>query len=138
MFLDLLNPTQQALFFELARAVTERDGIAVQTEEALLSAAQTECGREAPPDARELEVVLGDVGPAFDEGPSGSVLLMELAGVALIDGDAHPAETGVVATVAERAGISAERLAECFEFAERARTLVVDGQTLIATADGGR
>jgi hypothetical protein len=55
--------------------------------------------------------------------------------VALIDGEAHPAETGVVATVADRIDMSPGRLQECFAFADRARTLIVDGQALIATAD---
>jgi hypothetical protein len=138
VFLSLLNPIQQTVFFELARAVTQQDGIVAESEEMLLVAVQAECGLDARPAVRELDAVLADIGPMFDEGPSRAVLLLELAGVALIDGDARPAEVGVVVTVANQLGVSAERLAECFAFAERARTLVVDGQTLIATADGGR
>lgn len=135
MFLNLLTPDQQSLFFELARAATEQDGITHEAEVALLEAVQSECGLPDPPPVRELDVVLGELPSAFDNGPGRSVLILELAGVALIDGDAHPAEVSVVTTVAERIGVSAELLQECFAFAERARTLVVDGQTLIATAD---
>jgi uncharacterized tellurite resistance protein B-like protein len=135
VFLNLLDPAQQALFLELARAVTEQDGLLADSEEALLAAVQAECMMDEAPAVRELDAVLEDVASSFDAGPARAVLILELAGVALIDGEAHPAETGVVATVADRIDMSPGRLQECFAFADRARTLIVDGQALIATAD---
>lgn len=136
MFLNLLAPAQQQLFIELARAVAEQDGIVAATEQVLLDAVQAECGVAELPAVRDLDAVLADVPAAFDGEATRSVLVLELAGVALIDGDAHPAELGIVAEVAETVGMTPEKLRECVGFAERSRQLVMDGQLLLATADG--
>lgn len=136
MFLNLLNPTQQQLFIELARAVAEQDGIVAETEQVLLDAVQAECCVAELPAVRDLDAVLADAPTAFDNEATRSVLVLELAGIALIDGDAHPTELSVVASVAEKVGMTEEKLEECFGFAERSRQLFLDGQMLLATADG--
>lgn len=133
MFLNLLQPDQQVAFVHAARAVAEQDGEVSEVESALLDAVRAECGLDELPApdpgldvcARAAEVLPDDV--------ARRVFVLELAGVALIDGDAHPSEVAFVREVADALGISGAALVDMLAFAARAQQLVVDGQRLVAS-----
>lgn len=133
MFLNLLQPDQQVAFVHAARAVAERDGEVSEVESALLDAVRAECGLdELPAPHPELDVC-ARAAEVLPDDVARRVFLLELAGVALIDGDAHPSELALVGEVADALGISGAALADMLAFAARAQQLVVDGQRIVAT-----
>lgn len=133
MFLSLLQPDQQVAFVHAARAVAEQDGEITQVEVALLDALRAECGLEELPPVRAGADIAVTVADAVRDDAARRVFMIELAGVAVIDGEAHPAEVGLVGRIGTALEITEEMLAEMLAFAERARQLILDGQRIIAT-----
>ena len=137
MFLNLLDADQQRLFVMAARAVAEQDGKVADVEESLLDAVLAECEIEEDPGTMPLSDLLSVVAEALSEDlHARNAFVLELAGVAVIDGEAHPSELAVLAQVGERLRVSEQRLSEFVDFAVQARELVVRGRELIATGNG--
>lgn len=132
MFLNLLQPDQQRLFVEAARAVAQQDGNVSDAEESLLAAIAAESSLDEMPDQRPLDEILNDLENALDERAMRNAFMLELAGVAVIDGDAHPAELTALGKIAETTGVSDAELEEFVAFAFAARDLVVRGRQLVA------
>lgn len=136
MFLTLLNPDQQRLFLVAARRVAEQDGKVADVEQALLDAVLAECRIDEDPgdmSRAEFQAALSD---AFAGVPhSRNAFMLELAGVAVIDGDAHPAELSALAEIGDHLGVADASLARFVEFAMSARDLVVRGRELVASGD---
>jgi len=133
MFLNLLQPDQQVTFVHAARAVVEQDGEVSEVESALLDAVRAECGLDELPVPDPALDVCARAAEVLPDDVARRVFLLELAGVALIDGDAHPSEIGLVREVADALGISGAALDDMLAFAARAQQLVVDGQRIVAT-----
>lgn len=130
MFLNVLTRPQQAAFVHAARAMLRADGQVVEAELALMEAIHAEC------DLPEVETFEGDaVAEAvavLDSVPARNAFMLELAGVAVIDGEAHDAELALLGEFAAGLGVAEERLQEFVAFAERANALVQDGRELLA------
>jgi len=133
LFLNLLTPPQQRVFVQGARAVAEQDGELAEVEQALIAALQAECGLDELPAAQDAAGICAAAVAVLDSDLARRVFILELAGVAVIDGEAHAAEVALVGEIAVQLGIEGAELAEMLAFAGRARALVVDGQRLIAT-----
>ncbi|MEJ7784898.1 MAG: hypothetical protein WKF96_08850 [Solirubrobacteraceae bacterium] len=138
MFLNLLDANQQRLFVIAAQAVAEQDGKVADVERALLESVIAECEIDEIPPGMPLDDLLS----ALDESLGGELyarnaFLLELAGVAVIDGDAHPAELAVLTEICLRLGVTDETLTRYVQFAIAARDLIVQGRQLVATADEG-
>lgn len=140
MYLHLLTPPQQLLFLESARALVERDGKLEDVEADLLRALSTECGvsgDDAFTAPRDSEALAEALNGAFDTSVARRVLLLELAGVAVIDGDAHVSELTLLEEIAAGVGISSADLGEMVQFGLDALSLVTRGKELIATGSQG-
>jgi hypothetical protein len=133
VFLNLLAPAQQRLFVQAARLIAASDGVA-EEEQALLDAVEAECGLEERPDDADLPAVLDAMTAALDTQTARRTFLLELAGVAVIDGHAYEAELELLEQFAQRLQIGDEDLQECLALAARARQLVADGEAFIATS----
>jgi uncharacterized tellurite resistance protein B-like protein len=137
MFLNLLDAEQQRLFVMAARAVAEQDGKVADVEESLLDAVLAECEIDQDPGTMAFADLLTAIDGALSTDPHArNAFLLELAGVAVIDGEAHPSELAVLAQVGECLDVTEERLSEFVDFAVQARALVVRGRGLVATGDG--
>lgn len=133
MFLNLLTPPQQRVFIQAARAVAEQDRVVEAVERSLLDALQAECGLDELPDREELTEVATEAVKVLDSDVAKRVFVLELAAVAVIDGDAHPSEVRLLEVLAGGLGIGAADLKAMFAFAGRAQKLAAEGQRLIAT-----
>lgn len=137
MFLNLLDPGQQRLFVAAARVVAEQDGKVADVEQSLLDAVLAECQLDTDPGTMPTPDLLAALDTAFvDDVHARNAFVLELAGVAVIDGDAHPAELAALSAISDQVGMSEETLADFVEFAMAARELVVRGRQLLATGNG--
>lgn len=137
MFLNLLRPDQQIAFIHAARAVAEQDGQVTEVEVALLDGLRAECGlAELPPTEADADVA-GMAADVLQDDVARRVFMLELAGVALIDGEAHPAEVELVGAFGAALGVTGDALAEMLAFAERGQRLILDGRRIIATGTAG-
>ena len=138
MFLNLLDANQQRLFVVAARAVAEQDGRVADVEESLLDAVLAECDIDEDPGAMAMPELISALEEALsDDLHARNAFVLELAGVAVIDGEAHPAELAVLSEIASTVGVEDDALAEFVGFAMSARDLVVRGRQLVAAEDGG-
>ena len=136
MFLNVLTPPQQRVFVDAARAMLHADGTVAETELALLDAIRAEC---------DLDYMGGDAQPAtdiidaartvLDTTTARNAFLLELAGVAVIDGDTHASEMALLERFAAVLGQSDEHLREVVAFAERANTQGSSGDRERAEVD---
>lgn len=137
MFLNLLDAHQQRLFVSAARTVAEKDGKVADVEESLLEAVRAECEIDEEPEVIPPDELLA----RLDDALAGNLharnaFMLELAGVAVIDGDAHPAELGVLHEIGGHLAIPEDVLAEFVQFAMSARELVVRGRHLLSVDHG--
>jgi hypothetical protein len=61
--------------------------------------------------------------------------VLELAGVAAIDGDTHPEEVDLLVRLATALGADETLVGRALEFGERARALAEDGRAFIVSDD---
>ncbi len=136
LFLNLLMPAQQELFMQAAHLVAAQDGEVDELETALLEALGAESELESLPGAVELANALGRAPDVLTDGPSRRAFLLELAGVVVIDGEAHPAEVSRLREFADALDVPETQVDRFLDYALQARSFVDTGRTLIATADG--
>ncbi len=134
MYLQILTPPQREVYAAAAVAVLRADGELHASEEALLGAIAAESGPTGVVERADLEAVLEQLPVLFDDPTQRRAFLLELAGVIVIDGDAHPAELALFHRFAERLELSG-RTSEFIEFAEQTRALAERGRELIAETE---
>lgn len=132
MFLNLLTPEQQRVFVQAAQLVAASDGVG-EEEAALLEAIAAECALTDAPEPAEASETLQAAGAVFDSPASKKVFMLELAGVAAIDGRAYPSELELLGEFAQRVGLGEAELEESLVLASRGRQLVRDSETFIST-----
>lgn len=136
MFLNLLDPDQQRLFVVAARMVAEQDGKVIDVEQSLLDAVIAECELDEDPGAMPMPDLLAVLDDALADDPyARNVFVLELAGVAVVDGDVQPAELAALGEISDHVGVTADRLSDFVQFAMAARELVVRGRQLVATGN---
>ena len=135
MFITMLDPGQRRLLLRAAAYMSELDGARPEVEHELLAALNVEAGLPEIPDvpASEAEVLDDLAGPFHDAPTQRNVLLLELAGVAMIDGQAHPEEVSFLAKVSNRLGADERLVEEALEFGAAARDLMTRGHDLITS-----
>lgn len=135
MFVSMLEEEQRRVLLRAAAVLVERDGIVPDKEREILAALNVEAGLdEVPPPPGSDEELLAELQAAFQGIPTASnVLLLELAGVAVIDGDAHSAELDFLRLIADRIGAPETLVSRALEFAERAKAIFDDGRSLIVS-----
>jgi len=137
MFLNLHDAHQQRLFVSAARTVAEKDGKLADVEQSLLEAVLAECAIDGEPEVISPDELLAGLDEALAGDPHArNAFMLELAGVAVIDGEAHPAELGVLHEIGGHLGIDNDVLAEFVQFAMSARELVVRGRHLLSVDHG--
>lgn len=131
MFLSLLTPNQADIFVQAAQLVLEADGDEHQDAEiALLEAVKLESGSTRNGSPSPLPEVLAAAAAELDDPTQRSAFLLELAGVAVVDGHEHAAEMDVLREFAAQLGLDAQ-LDDFLTFARDARDLAARGNQLI-------
>jgi uncharacterized tellurite resistance protein B-like protein len=134
MYLQVLNPAQRDAYAVAAVAVLRADGELHAREQTLLDAIAAESGVTGAIEAGDLDAILEGLPALFEDPTQRCAFLLELAGVTVIDGDAHPAEIALFHRFAERLELS-ERASQFIEFAEQTRALAERGRELIAETE---
>jgi uncharacterized tellurite resistance protein B-like protein len=135
MYLQILTPAQRDAYVAAAVAVLRADGQLHASEQALLDMITAEAGAGAVPEAVDLDATLERLPDLFADPTHRCAFLLELAGVTVIDGEAHPAEVALFHRFAERLELSG-RASAFLDFAIEARALAERGRELIADTEG--
>src|SRR4051794_298509 len=137
MFVAMLDEAQRRVLIRAAAMLAALDGAQPDAEEELLAALNVEAGlAEIPPAPVTDGELLGEATAAFEgQDTARNVLLLELAGVAAIDGNTHPAEVDLLVRLAAALGANATLVGRALEFGERARALAEDGRAFIVSDD---
>src|SRR3712207_1800964 len=101
MFVSMLELEQRRLLLEAASYLAELDGLRPEAERELLETLNVEAGLpDLPEPVVEPASLLEKLSGAFSDAPSQrNVLLLELAGVCMADGQASPEELRWLASV---------------------------------------
>ncbi|TKB52749.1 hypothetical protein [Ferrimonas aestuarii] len=131
MYLNELNPEQSAMFLELAKHVMELDGKLQAEEAGVFSGFCSEC---ALPDYQLKHQ--GDIGNVIQfftntELRIKRVVMVELFGVALADGDACEQELSFLAKLGEQFTISSHEQKRLQRWVEAMNDLVAEGYGLV-------
>lgn len=104
MFLSMLTPHQQGVFLGAARAMANADSRQDEREAELLDAFERETGLTPAVEPMAASDVPAAIA-AFDSQPRRVAALVELASVALADGNVHEAERQLLDGVAKAVGL---------------------------------
>ena len=131
----MLQEEQRRVLLRAAALLAERDGARPDVEHELLEALNVEAGLPETPDApASVEELCEEVHAAFHGDKTAcNVLLLELAGIAVIDGSAHPEEISILTAVAEKVGADEALVRQALQFGERAKALLDDGRAFIVS-----
>lgn len=134
MFLHLLDRDQASAFIGLLSVIAHTDERIDAAEDTIAEQLARELDMPVTlTAAADRQEVLARTTAAFDGAPvAARAALLELAGVAVIDGEANAAEQHLLAEVAAAVGVPADQVDAFLAFGERARDLARDGQLLIA------
>jgi tellurite resistance protein len=137
MFVRMLDTNQRTALLRAGALLAEVDGAQPDEEREVLDALNVEAGLpEVPDPPSDLEELLAEVEEAFGDDPTArNVLLLELAGVAVIDGEMSSEEVSVIEEVSSRLGGGEELVNQAFRLAHSARDLVHEGRAFIASGD---
>jgi len=133
MFLDLLSDVEQRVYCTLAYAVMAADGEVTEKEEAFHDWALRDLVIEQLPEPAFDGDVLVPEG-AFRLSVSRRALLVELALLAVADGEVTSEERLVLDAVAEQLEMAAGQMDRCLEYATRLSGVLGDGFVLLAEA----
>ena len=135
MFVAMLDEPQRRALLRAAAALAERDGARPDAEAELLAALNVEAGLPeipSPPDSDDE--LFTEVADAFGADQTArNILLLELAGVALIDGSAQPEEMALLRAIGQHVGAEPALVARALEIGEQARALVDEGRAFIVS-----
>jgi uncharacterized tellurite resistance protein B-like protein len=134
MFLQRLSETEQTVYCQLAYAVMAADGELAEKESAFYDHALGELGLDELPEPStggDVDVPDG----AFQLSASRKALLVELALLAVADGEVTGEERAVLDAVAEQMDFDPAAVSRCVEYAERLRDVLDEGIVLLAEAN---
>lgn len=136
MFIHLLTPDQRRTLIAAARHMARLDGTRAEIEAELLEALNREAELDDLPDTpADVEDLLDELASTFADQPTqAGALLLELAGLAVIDEREDPAEIAFLEDVLERVGAVHISVEDYVGFARDARDLSQRGAALIAAA----
>jgi tellurite resistance protein len=137
MFIHMLDLDQRVALLRASSTLAEIDGAHPERERELLEALNVEAGLdEVPPQAVGPDELFRAIDAAYGDQPTArNVLILELAGVTVIDGDASADEVAFISEIARRLGGDTTLVTKAIEVAESALHLAQDARTFIATED---
>ena len=131
MFVHTLSPPQRRLLFLAVLALIQVDESIHEQEAEVREALEREIGLPDLPTEPiawdSLRAGLSEVGA----GAAGKVILLELAGVALVDKELHPQELEALTDLSRAMGISAAQLADFLNFAARSHELTDEARLMV-------
>lgn len=130
MFLDMLSEDEQRIFCQLAYAVMAADGEVLDKEEAFYDRALSELRLDELPAPGETNI--GIPAGAFGVSANRRALLVELALLAVADGDVSAEERSVLASVASQVDMDGPQIDRCLDYAEKVREVLDEGLMLLA------
>ena len=134
MYLNLLDRSHVAVFLGVAELLASVDGDIHAKERGLIDAVAQEIGEVPEPhdfDSPEAAAqALSELGLSV---PAANVMVLELAGVALADGQLSEPERGVLHTLCIALDRPPIRLEQALEIAERSVGLELEAEQLIAS-----
>ena len=135
MFVAMLEEEQRRVLLRAAALLAEKDGARPEAEDELLETLNIEAGlAEVPPTPESDEELFSEAGAAFREDATArNILLLELAGVAIIDGGAQRQEVDFLTAVAHHVGAEETLVGQALEFGERAKALLDEGRAFIVS-----
>mgnify|MGYP000058894725 CR=1 FL=1 len=134
MFLDRLTRDEQVVFCQLAYAVMAADGEVSEKEAAFYDLAIRELDVEELPETSSEEGVVVPEG-AFRLSASRHALVLELALLAVADGEVTTGEVAVLDAVADQMGLAPLNVQRSLDYAARLRDVLDEGFVLLAEAD---
>lgn len=134
MFLDQLSSDEQKVYCQLAYAVMAADGEVAEKEAAFHDRTLRDLVIEELPEPASGGGVLVPDG-AFRLSVSRRALLVELALLAVVDGELTAEERSVLDAVAEQMDFTPFQVEQCLEYAVRLRDVLDEGVVLLAEGD---
>lgn len=133
MFLDRLSSAEQKVYCQLAYAVMAADGEIAEKEAAFHDMSLRDLVIEELPEPASDGVLVPD--GAFHLSLSRRALLVELALLAVADGEVTAEERSVLDAVAEQMDFAPFQVERCLEYAIRLRDVLDQGFVLLAEGD---
>lgn len=137
MFLHHLSGKQKSAFLKVALFLIRLDGVVDMREEVVLEWALRDMGlghKDLPPCPAQLEDVLRELAAFRGDAEASAVLLIEAVRIGASDHIEDQAQSETLAAIAERLGVSAERLQAYTRYALRLQALIEEGQELVGDA----
>lgn len=134
MFLDRLSADEQRVYCQLAYAVMSADGEVTEKEAAFHDRALRDLAIDELPEAASAAGVLVPEG-AFRLAASQRALLVELALLAVADGEVTDGEVAILEAVAEQMELAPSHVQKCLDYAASLRDVLDEGVLLLAEAD---
>ena len=137
MFLHHLEDKQKIAFLKAALFLIRLDGVIDLREEVVLDWALRDMGlthKDLPPCPAQLQDVLGPLGVFRGDPAAACVLLVEAIRIGASDHIEDRAQQEALAAIAERVGVSPERLEAYTDYALRLQALIEEGQGLVGDA----
>ena len=131
MFLDRLSADEQNVYCQLAYAVMAADGEVAEKELAFHDRCLRDLGIEELPEPAPADGVMVPAG-AFRLSASRRALLVELALLAVADGEVTGEERSVLEAVAGEMNFDSLDVDRCLEYAGRLRDVLDEGCVLLA------
>lgn len=131
VFLHSLSEPQKQLFCEAALALIHADHVVHERERDVREALMREMWLTAfPSEVRPVDELIPDLKRLAGK-PEARIVLIELAGVALADGELHASELGWLRQAAEALAISDDELGRFCDFAASAAEIAAEGRMLV-------
>ncbi|HTV17926.1 MAG TPA: TerB family tellurite resistance protein [Polyangiaceae bacterium] len=130
MFLHLLKGPEREAFAGLAKHLVGADEDESVAEARALSAMDVELGLSVAsvPAASPTPDLLA----TFESPTARAAVVLELLGLAYVDGHYHPNETQLIESIAAELGVSERRLGQMEDWVQREMSLVTEAEQLIA------
>ncbi|WP_037586061.1 TerB family tellurite resistance protein [Stenoxybacter acetivorans] len=109
MFVQNLNPAQQAALLHLAKEIINADNQLADEETAMLAAALKE---QTATDVTAQAITAAELPALFSSERAKCSLLLELLGFAHADSNYHPSERNLISQYAQALNIGSEKLAQ--------------------------
>ena len=128
MFLHLLSGPEREAFAGLAKHLVGADEDESIAEERALSAMDVELGLTISkvPAAKPTPELLA----TFETPSTRAAVVLELLGLAYVDGHYHPNETAVIERIAAELGVDEPRLLQMESWVQREMALVTEAEAL--------
>jgi len=129
MFLHLLKGPEREAFAGLAKHLVGADEDESVAETRALSAMDLELGLSVAhvPPAKPTPALLA----TFGSPSARAAVVLELLGLAYVDGHYHPNETALIERIAAELGVSERRLLEMENWVQREMALVTEAEALL-------